>query len=403
MLGLFLAGVVLRLAFGLSRGEDALLRDGYEFYVTLSTNFLQGHGFCYAADGGCAARVPLYPLWLSPFLAAGLVYPWLIVAQSVVGAALVWIAWELGTLLFDRRVGLMAAAGAAFSPYAVLHDTALQDTVFVNVLMMAALWLLLRGQRNQSASAWIGGGVALALAVLANARIVAFVPCALAWVALAGGPDRRIRLRAAAIVLLPVVLLLGGWMGRNWRVVGSPVLTTEAGERLWYANNPWTFSHFPVRSIDLTAGELAQMPAEEREQIDSFRGSEVEQDRMIAGKALDYMTADPGRTAVFAMRKLWVAASAQLSPARSWIVQLGYAGLFLPVHLLALVGLWRSRADWRPHSLTWVLMLAFAVTTALFWAHTSHKSYLDPVLFVYAAAGALALPPGRFAFQGAAS
>ena len=96
-----------------------------------------------------------------------------------------------------------------------------------------------------------------------------------------------------------------------------------------------------------------------------------------------------------AARKLWVVAAAELSPARGPIAQLGYLLLFLHVHVLAVVGCWRSRSDWRVHSVVWLVIASFAATTAIFWAHTSHKSYLDPVLFVYAAAGTLMLFPVR--------
>jgi len=31
------------------------------------------------------------------------------------------------------------------------------------------------------------------------------------------------------------------------------------------------------------------------------------------------------------------------------------------------------------------------VTTVVYWAHTSHKSLIDPILFIYAAAGGVTL------------
>lgn len=401
VLGLMVLGIAARIGFGLARGEDRLLRDGYSFYLIMATNFLDGHGICYAADGGCAARMPIYPLWLSVFLATGTLSPGLVLAQSVVGGALTWVTWDLGRQLFDRRVGVIAAAAVALNPYAVIHDTALQDTVFVNVLMVTAMALLLRARATTAGPTWMWAGGALAAAVLVNARIVLFVPLALAWAGLAVSGDRRARTRAVALVALPLVVLLGGWVARNWRLVGAPVLTTEGGEQLWYGNNPWTFSHFPVRSIDLTGGELIlKMPADARERLEQFQGTEAERDAVVAGWAVDYMTADPARTARAVSRKLWVAASAQLSPARGAVVQLGYAALFLPVHLLALFSVWRSRHAWREHGLTWALLIAFAVTTAIFWAHTSHKNYLDAVLFVYAAAGAYMLAPARLRQRG---
>jgi 4-amino-4-deoxy-L-arabinose transferase-like glycosyltransferase len=295
-------------------------------------------------------------------------------------------------LLFDRRAGLIAATAAAFNPYAIVHDTALQDTVFINVLIPLALLLMWRARVSGSTWLWSSGGLALALAVLTNARVALFVPCALAWTLANGGADWRQRLRAAVVVALPVLILVGGWTMRNWRVVGAPVLTTDAGAGLWVANNPKTFSHFPERSIDLTPDEMFEvMPPDRLAILEHFPGTEPEHDALLRGWAIDYMREDPLRTAVGASRKVWVAASAQLSPARSGIVQAGYAIVFIPIHLLAIWTLVRARTQRPEHRLTSLLLMSFVVTTAAFWAHTSHKSYLDAVLFVYAAGGLTAL------------
>ena len=66
-------------------------------------------------------------------------------------------------------------------------------------------------------------------------------------------------------------------------------------------------------------------------------------------------------------------------------MRVGYALVFVPVHVLAAIGMWRSRRAWERHGPAYLLFLSFLATTAVFWALTSHKSYLDPLLFVYAA------------------
>jgi hypothetical protein len=383
LIALIVTGVAVRVAAGLARGPDDFIHDGYEFYLTLSRNLLDGVGLCYSAEGGCAARMPVYPLWLSLFVATDTVYPGVIVAQSMLGAILTWVAFHIGVQLFDLRVGLIAAAATALSPYAVMHDTALQDTVVVNVAMALSILLMLRAQRDAATWGWVSAGVMLSIAVLTNARIGLFVPLAIAWTAVTGAGTRLSRLRATTAIALPLIVLIGGWTLRNWRVVGEPVLTTELGEQLWFANNQSTFVHFPERSIDLAAEEL---PSNTRTLLDQFPGTEPERDAMVRRWAIDYMRENPGRTAINAWRKIWIAASAQLSPARGVLVQFGYAAVYLPIHVLAAISLWRMRTGWRRHSLVWLLLIAFALTTASFWAHTSHKSYLDSVLFVYAAA-----------------
>jgi hypothetical protein len=183
------------------------------------------------------------------------------------------------------------------------------------------------------------------------------------------------------------VMLVGGWTVRNWRREGVWALTTESGRSLWIANNEWTFAHFPARSIDLSAAESFQhLSVLQQHQLALVGNDEVAFDRLLARWAAEEIGGHPLRSLSHAMRKVWVAVSAQLSPARGLAVQLSYALVFAPVHLFALGGLWRSRGDMRSHALLYSIFISFMVTTAIFWAHTSHKSCLDVFLFVYAAA-----------------
>jgi 4-amino-4-deoxy-L-arabinose transferase-like glycosyltransferase len=382
---LILLAFALRVTVCLARGETSFLDRNYHFYLTIAGTFLQGDGLCVAPGVKCALRMPVYPVFLSPFLATGWLYPGLVVVQSTVGAALTWLAWRLGRDLFDRATGLLAAFLTAINPYSVVHDTAVQETVVLNGLVALAVFWLLQSRRPRATAACLGAGVVLGLAVLTTARIAIFLPCAEAWALLAPGLSWRVRVRHAVLVLLPMVFLIGGWTVRNWRAVGAPVLTTEAGESLWVANNEWTFSHFPVQSIDLSAGEAyRRLGAWQQQELDKRQGSEVARDRLLAKWGLEYAAAHPWRTLGNGLRKIWMAASAELSPARAPALQFGYALLFTPVHLLAGIGLWRSRSAWDTH-LIYLLFASFAITTATFWAHTSHKSYLDLFLFVYAA------------------
>jgi hypothetical protein len=165
----------LRLAVRLPRGGADLLASGYTFYLDMATSVLRGTGFCLLNGGFCASRMPGYPLVLTPFVWAGWTFPALVFLQAAVGATLVYAAWMLGAALFNGRIGMIAAAMAAISPYAVVHDTALQDTVFLNVLTAFGVAMLLDGGwRSAGCPRYAGAGLSLSLAVLTSARI-AFV------------------------------------------------------------------------------------------------------------------------------------------------------------------------------------------------------------------------------------
>jgi hypothetical protein len=382
VLGAVVAATVLRIGLRLFEGRDAFFENSYRFYLTLAENLVSGAGLCYAPAEACALRMPLYPIFLSPFVISGTVYPGVVVVQGVLGGLLVWLAWWTGRELFNQGVGVMAAAATAVNPYAVVHDTALQDTVLVNVLMAASIALLLRSARGGRQLHWWFAGLAIALAIMTTARIALFAPMAIAW----GVAVSATRVKTAVALSVPVLVLAGGWMVRNDRLVGAPVLTLEGGEALYFGNSPLTFTHFPRESIDLTAGEIETLPVTSRTALEALTADDAERDRLYRRWAVDYIRAEPLAVAWGAVRKLWVVVSAELSPERGPLVQWGYRLTFLTLHLLAIAG--AVGAGGRDHRLVALIVAAFAVTTAVFWAHTSHKSYLDPLIFIYAAAGA---------------
>jgi 4-amino-4-deoxy-L-arabinose transferase-like glycosyltransferase len=385
------AAFALRVAVRLWIGEAAYEEGSYRLYLHIARTWLDGDGLCWGAGVSCAQRMPLYPLWLAPFVATGLVYPGVALAQAAVGALTAALAWAIGREVFGSRVGLLASAFTALNPYAVVHDTALQDTSLLNMLVALAVWLLLRLRHTSSINLALGAGLALACAALTSARVALLIPAALAWITIAGGDTRRLRVRHTLLVAATVVLLVGGWMTRNWYKVGAPVLTTESGLSLWLGNNEWTFTYFPRESIDLSHAEsVRHLSPAQLEALNKLANDEVGRDRLQASWAVANALEHPGRVVWNAARKIWVVVSGQLSPAKSPGVQLAYASLFVPMHLFAVAGLLRSKHAWSAHALMCAVIVSFALTTAIFWAHTSHKSYLDALLFVYAAGGLVA-------------
>ena len=379
------AGFVVRLlAARLIAGSN---RGGYDIFLMIARTFAHGGGFCELPGQACAVRVPGYPLFLSWFLDAGRPGAGLVVAQAALGAAVAGITWRIGVDLFDRSTGLLAVAALSVSPYAAIHDTALQDTVLADVLMALGILLLLRLERTPRARWALSAGVVLAATVLVTARLALILPGVLAWACWRAGRSWPVRVTHAALLALPVVVLIGAWLVRNDRVVGAPVLTTVVGESLWTANNAVTLNRFPAQSIDVTKQDAYDaLSADERAALAHLAGDDVAVDRLLETWGRDFMLAHPARIAGYAAVKVAVPVLAYLSPARRPIVQVLFALTYLPVHLLAVVAFWRCRVDWKSHVLTGTVFAVFLTTTAVFWAHTSHAAFLDPLWFVYAAA-----------------
>ncbi|MDP2054850.1 MAG: glycosyltransferase family 39 protein, partial [Acidobacteriota bacterium] len=344
LLAIVIVAFAVRLGYRLALGEAAFLDHGYTFYRDIAESFLRGQGLCFDGGVDCAVRVPVYPVLVSFFVQWDVVYPGLPITQAAISASRCLIAYGIGRTLFGPRAGLVAAGLTAINPYSIVHSTAMQDTSLFNMLMALAIYLLLQSREPQARTGLsLAAGAALAVASLTTVRLVVFLPMAVLWAALPSRPAAPWRRRQAALVSIPIVLLLGAWVGRNWTMVGAPVLTTEAGESLWLANHPATAEFLPERSVDELSEVANERLPDDRERLLDSLDSEVATDRLLARWAIEYMWANPGQTLTNMGSKIAAAFSGQLSPARGGWVQLGYAAFIVPLHALALIGWWRTR------------------------------------------------------------
>lgn len=331
--------------------------------------------------------MPLYPLAVAPLIAADAAYPWLIAVQSLLDASLVWVAYAIAAHLFDRRVAMVAAIGTALNPYGIWHASSFQDTVLFNVLMAVGVLLVIVASRTGSSLRYFGAGTVLALATLTTVRMALFLPLAALWAAASGPPaPLSARLRRGVPAALPMVVLLGGWALRNERLIGTPVLSTESGLSLWIANNPLTMSVLPHQTVDLIEDRAFRaLGAEDQQAIASLEQDPAAQDAYYRRLAWSYVLAWPVDTLSAGVRKAFFGSMGWLTPAREWPVQLGYALIYVPLNILALVGLRRARPLSGPHALITLLVVSFVFTTAVFWSHTSHRSFLHVFEIIYAA------------------
>ena len=375
------AAFSLRMVAGLLKGPE-FVENGYGFYAEIAQTLWNGGGFCQAPGEECAVRMPIYPTLIAPFVSTGNAYPWLIVLQAMLGSGVVLAAALLGRLLFNRQVGLLAGAVAAVNPYAVVHGPSLQDTVVINFLSALAVVLLILSSRQHAVKLGVAAGVVLGLTVLTSARMLPFAVVALLWVAYNRWGSRG----AVAAVAAPAMLLVALWCARNAYVLGTPVLTTEAGLSLWLGNHGTMLGVYPTRSIDEVQDVAwASLNPEAQRRLEALSSDPVGLDRAFGDLAIDSFRERPVEHGLAAAWKVGVSLGGWLSPARSWPVQLGYAAVYIPLNVLAVIGLWRARHGGSGHTLVLLVFAAFVVTTAVFWAHTSHRSYLHIFKIIYAA------------------
>lgn len=378
-------GFVLRMAVAFW-GPDHFW--SYTAYYNLANVVAHGGGYCMTPDGQlCAYFPPVYPTILAACILTGHAKAAIILVSSLIGAGTVALTFLIGRTLFDPLVGLLASCYAALYPYFVWHDAVVQENSTLAFMLTGTVFLLLRSNRSTSPWTWLASGAMLAISALTKANLLLFIPLALIWMAVFAPGNPVLRLRRLAWVALGVALALGPWVVRTWRLAGAPVLYSNGGFSLWTANHRLIFDYFPEQSIDAAARpEWDDLkPEEQREVLDIRDPQGIRQSRWYWAKGAAFIQAHPWLTLTRAVDKIWIAFSPRFSPAKGWGFQTVYFLFYFPILILSGVGAWHSRRQWRELGSIGMLVLAFVLCTAVFWAHTSHRMYLEPFLMILAA------------------
>jgi 4-amino-4-deoxy-L-arabinose transferase-like glycosyltransferase len=376
----FLSRLVVRLAFG----EGDFWRNGYSEYYTLAMNIVSGKGFCFGST--CAWLPPLYPLFVTLSVLSGKNYLLIVVPQALLGAGTTLCAFMIGRYIFNSYVGILASAIVAFYPYYVMHDTTLQETGMVTFGTALAVTLLLRARNLDRNGDWFLAGVALGAIPLIRASVAPATFVGILWCAVWGGPGNYSkRLRNSLVLLLAVALITGPWLVRTYRLTGAPVFSSQTGWALWMGNNPQTFSHYPAESIDRSRDQAwLNLSEADRAELQRLAYDENGRSNWFAHRALVYMGENPLLVLRGMFQKLDAAFSWRLNPYREPLAEVVYAIAYVPVAILGLIGMFLARGR-REVILIEMLFIVFICVTAVFWAHTSHRSYLDVYLIVFTA------------------
>jgi len=357
-------------------------------------------------------RPPGYPFFLaaiytvlgqSPLPARGV--------QMLLGLVNVWLCYRLGRALFDRAVGLVAAAGMACTWSLLYFEGELLEPVLVVTLVLGSSLVWLRWWHRGGWLPAVGGGVLLGLFALVRPNALALVPVVWLW-ALWTLRRRRLpgRLRSALLGLpLGVLIAIVPATIRNFVVAGDFVLiTSNGGVNLFIGNNAEADGYTARIPIlhDLAAVQgwtCFDQPAIVRgvERLEGRRLQASEVSDFFARKAVDFATAQPGATLALAAKKaalfwgpLEVANNRELELVRATSPVLRWLPGFPWVLSLALIGALRLVVDLRrtarDHPTDMVVLLA-GIVLVWFCSHLPffvagrYRAALVPLLWLFAA------------------
>lgn len=189
----------------------------------------------------------------------------------------------LGRRVGGARVGLIAAALAAFYPTIVTAQASLESEALYGVWLVLAMLLAYRLYDRRDMSSALALGAVIGLATLTRNEALLLLPLMALPVAIRGGAGRWGRLAVTCAVAL---LFVAPWIGRNWIELDRPLMSTNYGQGLAGSN-----CHPTYYGADIGAFSILCF------QLDPQLG-EVEWSEDMARQGLDYARDHAGRVPV---------------------------------------------------------------------------------------------------------
>lgn len=257
-------------------------------YFTMARELAE-HGLLTDNFGQHAFYSAGYPLLLAPFLALfGSAVSVALTVNMGLAAVGIWLVYRLAVLLSgDVRAGLLAAMVMALWFPGIWNATMVAKENFSTPLLLGLAVCavrIARGERGVLGAGLLWGAAMLtggsALLLSAGIGVALFL---------------RRRVVATGWFFLGAAIVLTPWLYATDRMVGRPVLTTNAAFNLYLGNNPAATGLFV---------SIADTPMGHDWEAARIRLGEVRNADRLQAAAVNWINENPARAAGLAVRKL---------------------------------------------------------------------------------------------------
>jgi 4-amino-4-deoxy-L-arabinose transferase-like glycosyltransferase len=302
LLALFLLALVLRGVWVVTVNPDPLdgRFDDTLFYDRSATALAEGKGYINFEQKPTAR----WPIGYSALVASlYVVFGRNLLAPKALnvflGAATVVAVYVLAARLFDRRVGLTAAALLALFPSQIFFSTLVMTEVLFAalltlVVLLVVLWTL--GDERPAVYKLLALGLLLGYGAITRGEGSAVVVAVLLiwWLARSGW---RSFLRRSVLLLAGVAAVMAPWTIRNFITFHAPVfISTAVGSALWQGNRADAYTPhdwgFDTKFYD----EFADVPYPEKE---------VKMNNAAMREAVDFIVHNPRTEAGLVFKKFY--------------------------------------------------------------------------------------------------
>jgi len=400
----WLAVLIATIAFGIrliATWQATPLFNGDEpEYVDLAKNLLENGKFistermqpwCQGGKPGdpTAYRSPVFPFFLAVhFKLFGTSYLWPKLSLILVSSAICIMLAYLGRLVGEARAGLLAAVIWAVNPPSIFGYYSSEKLVvegFGTFLLVGAFTVLAMLYSHDRASIACLSGLLLGLSILSRGYLLFIFP--LCVISLALFPLRR-RWRTMAVFTITTAVVIGGWIIRNWAVMGKPVLSTQT-EHFYLGNNLWARGSL-YADVFVMGFDAPQLKVIKERYPTVMEMSEVERSEMWSNEAIKSIAESPKRFAWLLMRKtilFWLSLRPDLLSWYRWHYLYGFALLFaIPVFI---------GSKWKKSRRSLLFLLAPVIgvylSTLMTYSFNRYRFTIEPFVFLLGAVGCVGI------------
>jgi hypothetical protein len=389
------------------------LADDRDDYWTVARGYLEYGFWAPFARFPNSFRPPLLPLVLTGLLKLGWGTIALGVLQVILGSATVALTLTAGKRFGLGWLSLVAAGLVACDPLLIAYTTfPMTETLFTFLVIALVTVCLPKPPSVGSPQSWsplIGraavAGLLFGACALCRPTIWPTAGLAAACIGWESMRTRRLPrswIASAAVACLTCAAVVAPWTLRNWKILGSPVVTTtHGGYTLLLGNNAEFFRHIEERPLielwndcepdRFQQAWFARLIAKRDQEIGPG-ADELTQNRWMYQQAWKSIASQPGlfvRACALRFVLFWNAMP--LLPSRSslpqpvvWALCAGYV-TELSLFVLGLVSL--ARSGDRRWLLALCVILNFTLAHLVYWSNMRMRAPLVPLIALIAARG----------------
>lgn len=406
---LLLAAAITRVGIWVwLRGTAAEVVDERD-YITIATNLATRGEFALEPGRPTSLRPPLYPTLVAAsfrLFGVGNLEPVRLI-QVGMSLVLIGLTYQLAATLYDRRVGLGAAAIIAFYPSLLGANQLILTEVSFTTLLVGGCLAMIRGLQRRSIPEVMLAGFGFGLAALTRSVLwPSFVPFTI-WLVWGWRDQGGRRWLAGAAYLLAFLATLTPWSIRNSRLERTfQVVDSMGGRNLMMGNYEYTPTYRAWAAVELP-GDRHWFAVLAQAQPASIKATGGQRDKIAMRYGLNYILAHPGMTLRRDLRKfvdfwglereLIAGAAAGHFGSISWAGLAVLAVVICSAYAVCLAsalfgGVVHPPSELAPHLFLILVVALICGAHTVTFGHSRYHLPLIPLLAVYAATALVDFP-----------